>query len=298
MILSDRDIRAALEAGQLKIEPLGDNALQPSSVDVRIGNGFRVFQNNRYPYIDVRKPMEDLTDYVEVADGEPFILHPGEFVLGTTFETVSIPDHLVARLEGKSSLARLGLLIHSSLPGDEPVLFLSDGELRQRPIKEIVRKKLEGQVVSFDPETFEIRYADVTGWYEGPEDVIHDVVLASGRRIRVTAGHNLFTLDRDGALRKVRTGALQPGVEVAVAPRFAADLTADEHSLRGELKLDRVVEVRNTGRREAIFDLEVRPDGVPLENFLAGRNPVERPKAFRIHHFCILHLSIRRCAGS
>jgi dCTP deaminase len=217
MILSDRDLRAAMASGRLRIEPLGENAIQPSSIDLRIGSEFRVFANNRYPYIDVRKPMDDLTELVTVDDpDEPFILHPGEFVLGTTLETVTIPDDMVARLEGKSSLARLGLLIHSSLPGDEEILFLHQGELRLRPIEEIVRKQLQGQVVSFDPDTFETRYAEVTGWYEGPEDRIHEVQLASGRSVRVTAGHNLFTLDAEGELRKVRTGQLQPGTMVAV----------------------------------------------------------------------------------
>ncbi|MBS3939557.1 MAG: dCTP deaminase [Actinobacteria bacterium] len=115
MILSDRDLRAAMASGRLRIEPLGENAIQPSSIDLRIGSEFRVFANNRYPYIDVRKPMDDLTELVTVDDpDEPFILHPGEFVLGTTLETVTIPDDMVARLEGKSSLARLGLLIHST----------------------------------------------------------------------------------------------------------------------------------------------------------------------------------------
>lgn len=226
MILSDRDIRAAMETGRLKVEPLGENAIQPSSVDVRIGAEFRVFANNRYPYIDVRQPMDGLTDLVEVSEDEPFILHPGEFVLGTTYETVTIPDDMVARLEGKSSLARLGLLIHSSLPGDELVLFRHEGDMRLRPIADIVRKQLEGQVVSFDPVTFETVYADVTGWYEGPHDRIFEVALASGRSVRVTAGHNLFTLDRDGALAKVRTGELTPGTHVAV-PRSVPDSTTD-----------------------------------------------------------------------
>lgn len=222
MILSDRDLRAALESGGLRVEPLGENAIQPSSIDLRIGAEFRVFANNRHPYIDVRQPMDDLTELVVVDDDAPFILHPGEFVLGTTFEKVTIPDDMVARLEGKSSLARLGLLIHSSLPGDELVLFRHEGETQLVPIERIVRKQLAGEVVSFDPDTFETIHAEVTGWYEGPEDRIHEVVLASGRSVRVTAGHNLFTLDRDGAVQKVRTGQLEPGTLVAV-PRALPD---------------------------------------------------------------------------
>lgn len=114
MILSDRDLKAEIEAGRLVIEPFDVTAVQPSSVDLRVGHQFRVFHNARYPYIDVRKPLEDLTELVEASEHEPFILHPGEFVLGSTLETVTLPDDLVARLEGKSSLGRLGLLIHST----------------------------------------------------------------------------------------------------------------------------------------------------------------------------------------
>ncbi len=113
MILSDRTIRAALASGRIGIDPLGEDAVQASSVDVRVDNGFRVFANHRYPYIDVTQEQPELTELVEVAD-EPFILHPGEFVLGSTLESVTLPDDLVARLEGKSSLGRLGLLIHST----------------------------------------------------------------------------------------------------------------------------------------------------------------------------------------
>jgi len=114
MILSDRDLKIELESGRVVVDPLGANAIQPSSIDLRIGRHFRIFANTRYPYIDVRKPMEGLTELVEVAGDEPFILHPREFVLGTTLERVAIPDDLVGRLEGKSSLGRLGLLIHST----------------------------------------------------------------------------------------------------------------------------------------------------------------------------------------
>jgi dCTP deaminase len=114
VVLSDRTIRAEIAAGRIVIEPFEEALVQPSSVDVRVDRRFRVFHNARYPYIDVRQPMDDLTEPVEVRDGEPFILHPGEFVLGQTLEQVTLPDDLVARLEGKSSLGRLGLLIHST----------------------------------------------------------------------------------------------------------------------------------------------------------------------------------------
>jgi dCTP deaminase len=114
MILSDVDIRKEIAAGRIEIDPFDDSCVQPSSVDVHVDSRFRVFANSRYPFIDVRREMPDLTELVEVEGDEPFILHPGEFVLGSTFERVRLPEDLVARLEGKSSLGRLGLLIHST----------------------------------------------------------------------------------------------------------------------------------------------------------------------------------------
>ena len=114
MVLSDRSIRAAVSEGRISIEPFDDALVQPSSVDLRVGARFRVFRNNRHPFIDVKTSMEGLTELVECSDAEPFILHPGEFVLGTTAERVTVGNDLVARLEGKSSLGRLGLLIHST----------------------------------------------------------------------------------------------------------------------------------------------------------------------------------------
>ena len=114
MVLSDKSIREQLEGGGIVIEPLGDGALQPSSVDLRVDRYFRVFRNDTTPYIDPKKPQEDLTELVEVEDDGSFILHPGEFVLGSTLERVALGNDLVARLEGKSSLGRLGLLIHST----------------------------------------------------------------------------------------------------------------------------------------------------------------------------------------
>ena len=114
MVLSDRSIRQEIEDGRIVIDPYDERLVQPSSVDVRVDRRFRVFRNSRYPFIDVRKEMEELTEPVAIEGDEPFILHPGEFVLGQTLERVSLPDDLVARLEGKSSLGRLGLLIHST----------------------------------------------------------------------------------------------------------------------------------------------------------------------------------------
>ncbi len=114
MVLSDRTIRRHLDEGRIAIDPFDDGLVQPSSVDVRVDRFFRVFHNARYPFIDVKEPQEELTELVEIEDETPFILHPGEFVLGSTLERIRLPDDLVARLEGKSSLGRLGLLIHST----------------------------------------------------------------------------------------------------------------------------------------------------------------------------------------
>jgi dCTP deaminase len=114
MVLSDATIARYLAEGRIEIDPYDEGLLQPSSVDVRVDRFFRVFHNNRYPYIDVKAAQEDLTELVELEEEHPFVLHPGEFVLGSTFERIRLSDDLVARLDGKSSLGRLGLLIHST----------------------------------------------------------------------------------------------------------------------------------------------------------------------------------------
>ena len=114
MVLSDRSIRRLIDEGRIGIDPYAPELMQPSSLDVRVDRYFRVFRNSRYPFIDVKAKQEELTEVVEVDGDEAFILHPGEFVLGSTLERVTLPDDLVARLEGKSSLGRLGLLIHST----------------------------------------------------------------------------------------------------------------------------------------------------------------------------------------
>src|SRR5438309_5156163 len=114
MVLSDASIREEIAAGRIVLEPHDPALIQPSSVDIRLDRHFRVFHNIRHSFIDVRQPLEDITEALEVPAGEPFVLHPGEFVLAQTLERVELPDDLVARLEGKSSLGRIGLLIHST----------------------------------------------------------------------------------------------------------------------------------------------------------------------------------------
>lgn len=138
MVLSDRSIRQALTEGVLQITPFDPAAIQPASVDVRLDSKFLVFRNSRRPYIDVRQSQEDLMEMVAIEGDTPFILHPGEFVLGSTIERVTLPDHLVARLEGKSSLGRLGLLIHSTAgfvdPGFSGNLTLELSNVANLPI--------------------------------------------------------------------------------------------------------------------------------------------------------------------
>ena len=114
MLLSDRDIRTEIAAGRLRLDPYEPALLQPSSVDVRLDRWFRVFNNQQYTHIDPALQQDDLTTLVEPKGDDPFVLHPGEFVLGSTLEIVTLPDDLAGRLEGKSSLGRLGLLTHST----------------------------------------------------------------------------------------------------------------------------------------------------------------------------------------
>ena len=114
MVLSDHTIKEELAKGRIVIDPLGEGCIQPASVDVHLDNQLLVFRNSRRAYIDVREDMDDLTEMVHVEKDTPFMLHPGEFVLASTLENIELPDDLVARLEGKSSLGRIGLLIHST----------------------------------------------------------------------------------------------------------------------------------------------------------------------------------------
>jgi len=139
MLLSDRDIKAELATGRIGLEPLDLEMVQPSSIDVRLDQYFRLFDNHKYPFIDPAEDQPDLTRLVEAKPGDPFILHPGEFVLGSTYEKVTLPDDIAARLEGKSSLGRLGLLTHSTAgfvdPGFTGHVTLELSNVATLPIK-------------------------------------------------------------------------------------------------------------------------------------------------------------------
>ena len=139
MLLSDRDILAELDAGRVQLDPLTRDMIQPSSIDVRLDKFFRVFDNHKYPHIDPAVDQSELTREVEVKNDETFVLHPGEFVLGSTYEVVGLPDDIAARLEGKSSLGRLGLLTHSTAgfidPGFSGHVTLELANVATLPIK-------------------------------------------------------------------------------------------------------------------------------------------------------------------
>jgi dCTP deaminase len=139
VLLSDRDILAEIDAKRVGLEPFEPAMVQPSSIDVRLDRYFRVLENHRYPHIDPAEDQPDLTRMVEPTGDEPFILHPGEFVLGSTYEVVTLPDDVAARLEGKSSLGRLGLLTHSTAgfidPGFSGHVTLELSNVATLPIK-------------------------------------------------------------------------------------------------------------------------------------------------------------------
>ena len=139
MLLSDRDIRREIDAGRVVLDPFDPAMVQPSSVDVRLDRFFRTFENHKYPHIDPAEEQPDLTRHVEVVPDEPFVLHPGEFVLASTYEVVTLPDDVAGRLEGKSSLGRLGLLTHSTAgfidPGFSGHVTLELSNVATLPIK-------------------------------------------------------------------------------------------------------------------------------------------------------------------
>ena len=138
-VLSDGTIRRLVAEGRIVIDPWDDSLVQPASVDLRLGDSFRVFHNHRVTAIDLREPPRNLTEEVVIGAGDPFAIHPGEFALGRTLETVAIPDDIVARIEGKSSLGRLGLIVHATAgfvdPGFRGSLTLEITNLTRVPIK-------------------------------------------------------------------------------------------------------------------------------------------------------------------
>jgi dCTP deaminase len=174
MLLSDRDIAAEIDAGRIGLDPLDRGMIQPSSMDVRIDRFFRLFDNHKYPFIDPAEDQPELTRLIEVSEPDrPFILHPGEFVLGSTYELITLPDDVAARLEGKSSLGRLGLLTHSTAgfidPGFSGHVTLELSNVATLPIKLWPGMKI-GQLCFFrlsSPAEKPYGSADYSSRYQG-----------------------------------------------------------------------------------------------------------------------------------
>ena len=137
-VLSDGTIRRLVDEERIKIRPWDPAMVQPASVDLKLGTSFRVFHNHRLPAIDLAQPPSGVTEHVQIDEDASFVIHPGEFVLGTTVEWVELPDDIVARIEGKSSLGRLGLIVHATAgfvdPGFSGTLTLEITNLTRVPI--------------------------------------------------------------------------------------------------------------------------------------------------------------------
>ncbi|MEY8436190.1 dCTP deaminase [Atopobiaceae bacterium 24-176] len=184
MVLSDRDIKRELVEGRIVIEPLIDKDIQPASVDVRLGSNFRIFRNSRHTYIDPMADQPDLTEEVMVAPGEAFVLHPGQFALGTTQERIALPDDILGKLEGKSTLGRLGLMIHSTAgyvdPGWDGEITLELSNVATLPI--MLRPGMRIGQMSFERMSSPVERpygsADLGSHYQGQRGATAPRVLA------------------------------------------------------------------------------------------------------------------------
>ena len=208
MILSDADILRRLEEGDLVVEPLEDPEIQvqPASIDLRLGREFLEFQHANIACIHPNDEAE-VEEYVSetvVDEGGEYVLHPGDFVLGTTVERVEIPDDLIAHVEGRSSLGRLAVVVHASLPYDEEVFLWTPEEgMGFYEIGDIVENERPARAVAFDPGTLEVSTHRVTDHITNPTKRIYRVTLDSGREVRVTKDHNVFTLDEHGGVTRL-----------------------------------------------------------------------------------------------
>ncbi len=208
MILSDADLLARLRDGDLVVEPLDDvdMQVQPASIDLRLGPDFLEFRRTNISCIHPNRE-DEVSEYIRettVAEGDEFILHPGDFVLGTTKERVEVPPDLVANVEGRSSLGRLAVVVHASLPYDEEVfLWTPKDGFGFYEIGHVVENEVDARAVSFDPATLRVRTHDVTDYITNPRKRIYRVKLESGREVHVTKDHNVFTLDANGGVTRL-----------------------------------------------------------------------------------------------
>ncbi|ERH01449.1 MAG: deoxycytidine triphosphate deaminase [Halonotius sp. J07HN6] len=214
MILSDTDLLDRLGDGDLVVEPIEDldTQVQPASIDMRLGSEFLEFQRTNIPCIHPNR-AEEVDEYVRetyVEEGDEFILHPGDFVLGTTKERVEIPSDLVATVEGRSSLGRLAVVVHASLPYEEEVFLWTPADgFGFYEIGEIVENEQPAHAVSFDPKSLRVSTHRVSDYIENPTKRIYRVELESGREVLVTRDHNLFTLDEHGGVTRIESEAAE-----------------------------------------------------------------------------------------
>jgi dCTP deaminase len=293
MVLSDKDIKQCLADGRIVIRPIDDPdvQIQPASVDLRLGNVFKVFRHTQKAFVDpLKDDVEEYTETIVVEDGQPFVLHPGEFVLACTKEEVALGDDIVARVEGRSSLGRLALLVHASLPYEEEILFKDGDGLKPLPIGEIVEKKLRGKVLSFEPSTREIGYYSITDWLKNREKRIFKITTSTGREIKLSESHNLFTLDEDGNIVKVPTRASK-GVLIAASYTLPNPGGIKEIDLLESLKRNpQDIMVHLSPGSEYVY-----PTGsmrhyyknmcLPLEHFMESRVGVPTAISFRQSNF-------------
>ena len=138
MILSDIDIKKEIKSGRLRITPFDKNSIQPASLDVKMGSEFRIFKNTQKAFLDVKEPADDYMEFIKIPNGKPLIVHPGEFLLGTTIEKIKLPNDLVGQLNGRSSLGRIGIIVHATAgfidPGFEGYITLEMTNLANIPI--------------------------------------------------------------------------------------------------------------------------------------------------------------------
>jgi len=236
MILSDTDLLERLGDGELVVDPIDDldTQVQPASIDMRLGSEFLEFQRTNIPCIHPNR-ADEVDEYVRetyVEEGDEFILHPGDFVLGTTKERVEIPPDLVATVEGRSSLGRLAVVVHASLPGDEEVfLWTPEDGFGFYEIGDIVENEQPAHAVAFDPKTLRANTHRVSDYIKNPTKRIYRVELKSGREVLVTRDHNLFTLDEHGGVTRIESEAAEgtlvmtPGtLPEADVPELSIDL--------------------------------------------------------------------------
>lgn len=282
-ILSDRDIKTIIREkdavyvkGKDKPDLNFDLQLGPSSFDLRLGNEFGILNTRKVEMIDT-KNMQNYDRYIHTethSAEEGVVIHPGEFILGGTLETLNIPDNLVARVEGRSSYGRLGIIVHASLPYEEKILFHTEEEGYEfKEIGKLVENEENGKVVGFNPETQKTELFPVTDFIENPPKDIYRVKTKRGREVKVTQDHNMFTLNEDGEIERVKTQNLE-GERVAVPKKIPASQEDSKVDLvelfeRKDLEEDIMVsekevvdkaELENTGMR-AYYNSE---DTVPL----------------------------------